>query len=71
MISDFWTSRQLRKSSFSSLQELWDKGKSKNKGLTVNYSKSKNKNRKMEYSLLTRLALHLKAQVDAARYITL
>ena len=41
LISNFWSTWQSRRRSFSSLTEWWDQGKSRIKGLTINYCKAR------------------------------
>ena len=41
LISSFWRSWQLRKSSFVSVVDWWELGKSKDKGLTLVYCKKR------------------------------
>lgn len=64
-ISDFWASWCLRRPSFSSLAHWWDPGKSRIKGLTINYCRDRQRSEIQERSCLSRLAEHLKAQIDS------
>jgi len=65
LISDFWSRWQGRKLSFPSISVWWDLGKSKVKGLSINYCKEKSRERHSSRSLLTNLASHLKLRIDS------
>ena len=64
LISNFWREWQGRASSFPSLAKWWEAGKSRIKGLTINYCCSRAKSRTMKRDLLSRLVEHLKKRVD-------
>lgn len=63
MTSTFWA---ITKSSFSSLVDKWDSGRSKIKGLSIQYCKIKRNNRRLEHFFHFRLALYLNTHVDAS-----
>ena len=63
-IHSFWASWRLKKSCFPSLQKWWDVGKSKIKGLSVEFGSAKKKSSLEARSLLTNLASHLKCRLD-------
>ena len=65
LISDFWASWRLRRPSFSSLPHWWDRGKSRIKGLTINYCKDRRLSQIQERCLLSRLPEHLKVKTDS------
>ena len=67
LISDFWSSWRRRSLCFPSLAQWWDAGKSKIKGLTISFCSNRSKKRNFDRDLLSRLAGHLKAQVDLGR----
>ena len=64
LISDFWSDWRLRKNSFDSLQNWWDVGKSKIKGLAIRFCCQQSSERNQSRSLLTNLAQHLKTRID-------
>ena len=64
LISDFWRSWRLKQNSFTYLSDWWDLGKSKIKELSINYCANRAKMRQSQRAFLTRLADHLKSQVD-------
>lgn len=66
-VSSFWLTWRSRKPSFESIQEWWDTGKSKLKGLAICFCASGAKSRSLERSLLTNLSSHLKVQIDQGR----
>ena len=66
-IRSFWPSWHSQKGRFASLQEWWDVGKSKIKGLAVAYSSSKKNASLQARTLLSNLAVHLKSQLDCGR----
>ena len=66
-VSSFWSIWRGRKSSFESIQEWWDIGKGKLKGLAIRFCASRAKSRSLERSLLTNLSSHLKDQIDNGR----
>ena len=65
LISDFWASWRLWRQSFPSLVHWWVQGKSRIKGLMINFCKGRRRSQILERSLLSRLAEHLKAQIDS------
>ena len=65
VIVDFWAIWKQHKRSFGSIQEWWDKGKSRIKGLAINFCSNKQSERRQSRSVLTALAAHLKAKIDA------
>ena len=65
VIVDFWAVWKQRKRSFGSIQEWWDKGKSRIKGLAIDFCCNKQSERRQSRSVLTALAAHLKAKIDA------
>ena len=67
LISDFWLNWRLTQNNFPSLSDWWELGKFKIKDLTINYCSKKAKERRAERALLSRLADHLKSQVDLGR----
>ena len=50
---------------FPSLVKWWDEGKSRIKGLNINYCCSRSAAKKQEHDLLSRLANHLKSKIDS------
>ena len=67
LISDFWSTWQSRRRTFSSLTEWWDQGKSRIKGLTINYCKARGHSKRLEHSILSNLASHLKTLIDSGQ----
>ena len=67
LISNFWSSWQLRCCAFSSLTEWWDQRKSRIRGLTTNYCKTRGHSKRLEHSILTNIANHLKTLIDSGR----
>ena len=65
LITDFWTDWRDCKLCFSSLSKWWEAGKGKIKGLTVSYCVRRSRKASWSRDLLTRLAVHLKACLDA------
>ena len=63
-VGDFWSRWRLRKSSFSSLQLWWDRGKEHLKSLAVRYCSSAHNERSLSRSVLSALACHLKGRID-------
>ena len=60
----FWSSWRLRKNSFGSLLDWWDRGKDKIKGLVINFCAGKTNESRQCRSLLVNLATHLKSKID-------
>ena len=69
-VSSLWLGWKKRKSSFETIQEWWDVGKSKLKGLAIRFCASTAKTRSLEGLLMTNLSSHLKIQLDQG-HITL
>ena len=67
LISDFWLSRRPRLLSFPSVVDWWDAGKSRIKGITINYCKQRADRRRLERDILDRLVAHLKPFMDLGR----
>ena len=67
LISDFWLTWRRSQNNFPSLSDWWELGKHKIKDLTITYCTKKANERRAERALLSRLAEHLKAQVDLGR----
>ena len=65
LISSSWSSRRLCRQSFSSPLLWWDRGKSRIKGLTINFCKERSQAKRQEHDLLSRLAAHLKTKIDS------
>ena len=65
LVSSFWTSWQRCWQSFSSPLLWWDRGKSRIKGLTINYCEQCSQAKRQEQDLLSSLAVHLKCQIVA------
>lgn len=65
LIKDFWLEWRSSMHRFPSLAKWWEKGKSLIKGLSIRYCSEKSAARNQNKELLTRLAEHLKAKVDA------
>ena len=63
-VSDFWSRWRLHKSSFSSLQLWWDRGKEHLKSIVVRYCSSAHNERSLSRSVLSALACHLKGRID-------
>lgn len=63
-MSSFWLNWRAQKPSFGSIQEWWDVGKNKLKGLAIGFCALKSKIHSLERSLLTNLSSHLKTQID-------
>ena len=66
LITDFWFTWRRSQNDFPSLSDWWELGKHKIKELTINYCSKKAKERRAERAL-SRLADHLKSQVDLGR----
>ena len=64
LISSFWRSWKFRKSSFVSIMDWWELGKSKIKGLTVTYCKKRVAAQREKRNLLCNLIEHLKRKID-------
>lgn len=64
LFSSFWSSWQSRRQSFSSPLLWWDRGKARIKDLTINFCKQRSQARHLERDLLSKLASHLKCQID-------
>ena len=64
LISSFWRSWKFRKSSFLSIIDWWELGKSKIKGLTVTYCKKRVAAQREKRNLLCNLVEHLKRKID-------
>ena len=64
LISSFWRSWKFRKSSFVSIMDWWELGKSKIKGLTVTYCKKRVAAQREKRNLLCNLVEHLKRKID-------
>lgn len=67
VVSSFWADWRGRKTAFRSLQQWWDVGKSRIKGLAVKFCAEKKAEKDQSRCLLENLAKHLKAQVDGGR----
>lgn len=67
LITDFWLIWRSSQNHFPSLSDWWELGKLKIKNLSINYCSKKANERGAERALLTRLAEHLKSQVDLGR----
>ena len=65
LIVDFWSFWRQRRQSFSSIQEWWERGKSRIKGLAISFCSGRQFERRRSRSVLTALATHLKAKIDA------
>ena len=61
----FWSKWKLRKACFKSLQNWWDAGKSKIKGIAINHCTKLATERALKRNLLVNLASHLKSCVDS------
>ena len=64
LISDFWSGWRHRIPAFASLSDWWEMGKSRIKGLTINYCCCRSQSKSQERDLLARLASHLKSRLD-------
>jgi len=64
LITDFWITWRRSQNNFDSLSEWWELGKFKIKELSIDFCSKLAKKRQAERALLSRLAVHLKAQVD-------
>ena len=64
LISSFWRSWKFRKSSFVSIMDWWELGKSKIKGLTVTYCKKRVAAQRERRNLLCNLVEYLKRKID-------
>ena len=60
-VSDFWPTWR---SSFSSLQDWWDRGKEHLKSLAVRHCSGAHNKRSLSRSVLSALACHLKGRID-------
>ena len=67
LIKDFWLNWRLTQNNFPSLSDWWELGKFKIKDLTIHFCSKKAKECRAECALLSRLADHLKSQVDLGR----
>ena len=67
LITDFWLNWRRSQNYYPSLSDWWELGKFKIKNLTIQYCSKKAKERRAERALLSRLADHLKSQVDLGR----
>ena len=65
LIADFLSLWRQRMSLFPSLVKWWDEGKSRIKGLTINYCCRRSAAKKLERDLLSRLANRLKSKIDS------
>ena len=63
-VSDFWASWRLRKPSFPSLQQWWDRGKEHLKGFAVRHCSGIHNERPLSRSVLSALVSHLKGRID-------
>ena len=63
-VENFWSRWRDQKDRFPSLAKWWEAGKSRIKGLSINYCCSKSSDTAMKRDLLSRLATHLKERVD-------
>ena len=63
-VKTFWLSWRPRKNSFGSLQDWWDCGKDKIKGLVIDFCARRTSESKMCRLLLVNLAAHLKSKID-------
>ena len=61
---DFWSRWSDQKVCFPSLAKWWEAGKSRIKGLSINYCCSKSSDTAVKRNLLSRLAIHLEERVD-------
>lgn len=66
-IRNFWASWRTRKGAFSSLQQWWDLGKEKFKGIFIKHCTQKANDGTKHRSLLINLANHLKSKIDMGR----
>ena len=64
LISSFWPSWKFHKSSFVSIMDWWELGKSKIKSLTVTYCKKRVAAQREKRNLLCNLVEHLKRKID-------
>jgi len=64
LITDLWLTCRLAENNFPSLSYWWELGKLIIKDLTIGYCSKKAKERRAERALLSRLAHHLKPQVN-------
>ena len=65
LIIDFWSFWRQRKQSFPPIWEWWDRGISRIKGLAISLCSRRQSERHQSRSVLTALAAHLKAKIDA------
>lgn len=65
LITNFWEDWRYHQSGFSSLAKWWDEGKKKIKGLTFCYCCSRTVDCNFKKDLLSCLAAHLRARIDA------
>jgi len=68
LITDFWITWQHSQNNFDSLSEWWEFGKFNIKELSIDFCSKLPKKHHAEQALLSRLAVHLKAQVDLGPY---
>ena len=64
LISDFWPGWRHRMPAFASLSDWWEMGKSRIKGLTIDYCCRRSQSKSQERDLLAQLASHLKSCLD-------
>ena len=65
LIVDFWSFWKQSKRFIRSIQEWWDKGKGRIKGLAIAFCSEKQSERRQSRSVLAALAVHLKTKIDA------
>ena len=63
-VKNFWRNWQLQKTSFSSLQRWWDRGKELLKGLAINFCTQKSQVVKSSRRIFNDLSSHLKCKID-------
>lgn len=66
-IRDFWCFWKLRKSSFPSLAQWWDRGKERIKGIIIKFCSERTSKDHTSRSLLSTLASHLKSKIDVGQ----
>ena len=67
LITDFWFKWRRSQNDYPSLSDWWELGKLKIKNFSIKYCSKKAKERRAERAFLSRLADHLKSQVDLGR----
>ena len=67
LVSSFWRQWRSRKSSFSSIMDWWELGKSKLKGLSISYCKKRVAAQRLECDLFSNMVSHLKTRIDEGR----